>query len=98
VFEKKKFIHKYRRDPMKRVTAAFLLLLVVVSVGNAQTISPNDLDKKIIAEENSHSELMQNLEYLCDIIGPRVTESDKMKSAHEWTALLFTRILSDYSK
>jgi carboxypeptidase Q len=70
---------------MKRFAAAFLLLLVVVSVGNAQTISPDDLDKKIIAEENMHSELMQNLKYLCDMIGPRVTGSDKMKRANEWT-------------
>jgi carboxypeptidase Q len=70
---------------MKRMIAALLLPFVIVFVGKAQRISEDGWEKKIIAEENSHSELMQNLEYLCDMIGPRLTGSDKMERANEWT-------------
>jgi carboxypeptidase Q len=70
---------------MRRVATAFLILFAIILAGHAQTISRDDLDKEIIAEENSHSELMQNLEYLCDMIGPRITGGDRMKHANEWT-------------
>ncbi len=40
---------------------------------------------KIIAEIDKHSKLMENIEYLCDMIGPRLTGSPQLKKANEWT-------------
>jgi hypothetical protein len=39
----------------------------------------------IIDEIDKRSELMANLEYLCDMIGPRLTGSPGLKKANEWT-------------
>jgi hypothetical protein len=44
------------------------------------------LDKKILAEAKSGSEIMANLTYLSDVIGPRLTGSAALKRANEWTA------------
>jgi len=44
------------------------------------------LDKKIIAEAKNGSEIMVNLTYLSDMIGPRLTGSAALKKANEWTA------------
>jgi hypothetical protein len=44
-----------------------------------------DADQKIAAEEQSHSELMKNLEYLTTKIGPRLTGSPQMNEASQWT-------------
>lgn len=39
----------------------------------------------IIEEIDKHSELMANLEYLCDMIGPRLTGSPNLVRANHWT-------------
>ena len=39
----------------------------------------------IIEEIDKRSELMANLEYLCDMIGPRLTGSPGLSKANEWT-------------
>ncbi len=39
----------------------------------------------IIEEIDKHSELMANLEYLCDMIGPRLTGSPNLVRANQWT-------------
>ena len=39
----------------------------------------------ILEEIDKNSELMANLEYLCDVIGPRLTGSEGMARANEWT-------------
>src|SRR5262249_25114323 len=44
------------------------------------------LDKKLIAEAKQGSEIMTNLGYLSDVIGPRLTGSPALKRANEWTA------------
>ena len=44
---------------------------------------------KIFTEIRERSELMSNLEYLSDMIGPRLTGSDNLKRANEWTAQKF---------
>jgi hypothetical protein len=44
------------------------------------------LDRKIISETKSHSEIMTNLAYLSDVIGPRLTGSANLKRANEWVA------------
>jgi hypothetical protein len=39
----------------------------------------------ILEEIDQRSELMANIEYLCDMIGPRLTGSAKLTKANEWT-------------
>src|SRR5262252_3060366 len=43
-------------------------------------------DAQLLKEVGDHSEVMQNLEYLSDSIGPRLTGSPLLKQANEWTA------------
>src|SRR3982750_1805088 len=45
----------------------------------------NDPVERIKAEGLNHSQLMQTLEYLTDVIGPRLTASPNMKRANQWT-------------
>jgi carboxypeptidase Q len=45
-----------------------------------------ELDAKIIADAAKTSEIMKNLGYLSDVIGPRLTGSANVKRANEWTA------------
>ena len=46
---------------------------------------PNDPVTRIINEEKEHSQVMQLLSYLADVIGPRLTASPNAKRANEWT-------------
>src|SRR3989442_8100794 len=75
-----------------------MVILVVFAVHRAGGQSPpeaNDpfaaADEKILAEIHDHSEAMANLEYLSDIIGPRLTGSERTKKANEWTAEMFRK-------
>jgi carboxypeptidase Q len=73
----------------------FCLMVVAVFVlqpfaGLAQNSATLEVDKKIIENEKDHSEVMQNLEYLSDMIGPRLTGSDRLRRANEWTQKRFT--------
>jgi hypothetical protein len=45
-----------------------------------------ELDKKVLAEAKERSEIMANLTYLSDVIGPRLTGSANLKRANEWAA------------
>jgi carboxypeptidase Q len=44
------------------------------------------LDQKLIAEAKNGSEILANLTYLSDVIGPRLTGSANLKRANEWAA------------
>ena len=46
-------------------------------------------DEKILAEIRDHSEVMDNLEYLSDRIGPRLTGTPELKQANDWTVEMF---------
>jgi len=46
---------------------------------------PNDPIQRIRDEGMNHSQVMQTLSYLSDVIGPRLTASPGMKRANEWT-------------
>ena len=48
-------------------------------------------DAQIIGEIREHSELMSNLEYLSDQIGPRLTGTPQLKQANDWTAEMFKK-------
>lgn len=45
-----------------------------------------DLDKALIAEVKTRSQIMKNLQYLSDVIGPRLTGSKNLERANNWTA------------
>jgi len=47
-------------------------------------------DAKILAEVQDHNEIMSNLEYLSDMIGQRLTGSENLKKANDWTKQKFT--------
>ena len=46
-------------------------------------------DQQIVDEVKAHSELMKNLEYLTTQIGPRLTGSQQMQQASDWTLKRF---------
>jgi carboxypeptidase Q len=46
-------------------------------------------DEKILVEVHDHNEIMSNLEYLSDMIGQRLTGSENLKKANEWTKQKF---------
>ncbi|HET9802302.1 MAG TPA: M20/M25/M40 family metallo-hydrolase, partial [Candidatus Acidoferrum sp.] len=48
-------------------------------------------DARILAEIHDHSEAAQNLEYISDNIGPRLTGSPQLKAANDWTAEQFKK-------
>ena len=51
---------------------------------------PNsEADERILAEVRDHNEIMANLEYLSDMIGQRLTGSENLKKANEWTRQKF---------
>jgi len=47
--------------------------------------APKELIDKIKDEGMNHSQVMQTLSYLSDVIGPRLTASPGMKRGNEWT-------------
>jgi len=75
------------------VLAVLLAVLAASSVTWGQEKAAQDrvadasaLDQKLLAEAKKGSEIMANLTYLSDEIGPRVTGSRALKKANEWTA------------
>lgn len=67
---------------------AAVAALCLLSFARAEAQSPEVLetDKKIVEFASQNSQLMENLEYLCDVIGPRLTGTARLKQANEWTA------------
>src|ERR1700686_1156319 len=71
-----------------------VLVLVGVRAGSAKP-APDDAnpfaaaDAQILSEIHDHSQAMDNLEYLSDEIGPRLTGSPQLKQANDWTAAKF---------
>ena len=55
-------------------------------VRSAKSIAPADLDRALAAEAKANNEVMKNLEYLSDTIGPRLTGSKNLERANEWAA------------
>src|SRR5437870_13905044 len=75
------------------------ILALAVSRPAAQQVQPATpssdsvvaADRQILTEIKEHSELMANLEYLSDMIGPRLTGTEKMSQASRWTAEMFRK-------
>lgn len=74
-----------------RLLLALLVPCLASTVAGAAVQSgdlkdPKEAAQKFIAMERDNSEVMNNLEYLSDMIGPRLTGSDRLKRANDWTA------------
>ncbi len=48
-------------------------------------------DRQILAEVKENNEVLTNLEYLSDMIGPRLTGTEKMNQASRWTMEMFRK-------
>src|SRR5258708_40224107 len=68
-----------------------VLVLAGVRVGSANPPADDTAaaDAQILSEIHDHSQAMENLEYLSDEIGPRLTGSPQLKQANDWTAAKF---------
>jgi carboxypeptidase Q len=76
--------------------ALVLLALAAAKVWTARAATEDGnsvaaVDTQILTEIHDHSELMDNLEYLSDQIGPRLTGSPLLKQASEWTVEKFKK-------
>ena len=71
-----------------------VLVLAGVRAGSAKPAADDTnpfaaADAQILSEIHDHSQAMDNLEYLSDEIGPRLTGSPQLKQANDWTAAKF---------
>src|SRR5258708_23212819 len=71
-----------------------VLVLAGVRAGSAKPGADDSnafaaADAQILSEIHDHSQAMDNLEYLSDEIGPRLTGSPQLKQANDWTAAKF---------
>src|SRR6266852_7898148 len=78
------------------VLFVFAAVLVLAEVRAGSTRPAGDeasgfaaADAQILSEIRDHSQAMENLEYLSDEIGPRVTGSPQLRQANDWTAAKF---------
>ena len=79
---------------MNRVThklraAAFvpaMLLPLCLAQARASAQADRAVLEKMVVTERDSSEVVANLEYLSDMIGPRLTGSARLKRANDWTA------------
>src|SRR5438128_6328417 len=70
------------------VILLFALLVPYAAFGQQPVYpanNPNDPVTRIKDEGMNHSQVMQTLSYLSDVIGPRLTASPNAKRANEWT-------------
>ncbi len=69
--------------------ASFVLVLCIVSPLHAQSQVDTSGAGALIDQAMNHSEVMENLEHLSDVIGPRLTGSPAARKANDWTAERF---------
>src|ERR687898_182660 len=67
----------------------FSVALFALSPLAAQTQVDTSGSGVLIDQAMNRSEVMQNLEHLSDVIGPRLSGSPAMRRANEWTAEQF---------
>ena len=86
---------KQIRHYLAAAIGLFLLLTwLAVAQGPQQQQAPEPLfaaDPRILAEVKDNNELMTNLEYLTDMIGPRLTGTKQMTQASNWTMEMFKK-------
>ena len=62
---------------------AFVMSVALVTAQAQSALDP-EMNKKIRAEENDHSQIMHTMHFLADIYGPRLTGSPNHKAAADW--------------
>jgi hypothetical protein len=62
---------------------------MVVSLASTQDRADYDMVSRIWEEETKHSQVMEMLSYLSDVIGPRIPGSPAIRKACEWTSHKF---------
>jgi len=77
------------RNSIRVLLSVTLLALTGAALFAQQEDAATAATRQILVEIAEHSEQMQNLEYLSDRIGPRLTGSPGLKRANEWTAERF---------
>ncbi len=61
-----------------------LVMSAALVTAQAPSATDPDINKKIRAEENDHSQIMHTMHFLADIYGPRLTGSPNHKAAADW--------------
>jgi carboxypeptidase Q len=69
--------------------ALYLFALTAAAPLAAQSSVDTAGAGRLIDQAMNHSEVMQNLEHLSDVIGPRLSGSPAMRRANDWTASRF---------
>jgi hypothetical protein len=59
-------------------------MCAALTIAQAQSAADPDMNKKIRAEENDHSQIMHIMHFLADVYGPRLTGSPNHKAAADW--------------
>jgi carboxypeptidase Q len=62
---------------------AFVMSVALVTAQAQSALDP-EINKKVRAEENDHSQIMHTMHFLADIYGPRLTGSPNHKAAADW--------------
>ena len=76
---------------MRNVTVLLLTAAALAAPLRAQSTVDTAGADALVAEAMARSEVMENLRYLSDVIGPRLSGSPAMRRANEWTADRFQR-------
>jgi carboxypeptidase Q len=71
-------------DTMLKRPIAIALAVFALAPLAAQEHINADINARIRAEENGHSQIMRTLHFLTDVYGPRVTGTPSLKAAGEW--------------
>jgi len=78
---------------LRFVARLFTMLALGTSIirgAQQPSADPNaEADRKIMAEAKANNELMKNLEYLSDMLGPRLTGSETLTRAGRWAEQKF---------
>ncbi|MDB6112084.1 MAG: putative aminopeptidase [Pedosphaera sp.] len=78
----KQTVEELKRSPSTNATPLSAGVSTNLTSSPSQT---NDPIARIREEGLNHSQVMQTLSYLSDVIGPRLTASPNLKRANEWT-------------
>jgi hypothetical protein len=68
----------------KSILCVVFAMSTALAAAQAQTAVDPDINQKIRAEENDHSQIMHTMHFLADIYGPRLTGSPNHKAAADW--------------
>jgi hypothetical protein len=68
--------------PLSVLVQLVLLLSGLHMVFGQETQPISDANRQIVTEIKTHNELMDNVEFLSDVLGPRLTGSENLRKAN----------------